>query len=731
VLNQLFGKRMMDINLKMEELLKKLLQEWRHGWEKNEKDYLEILVPRLIIDFDWVELLAKEAQILKQIKEELDLEGWQNLASIIREYRFNQTLKELRSSGKQQDIERFINQYKAVAAQKKKSDRDNLFRFQKEYTEEKNRIEKEKRQKELLLERERQKDKDRQEELRRQQEVQRATEERKEQERIKLEEELKKRKDKLYQRIEDMFKSDYLAADIKLKVDPDAKLIPSNEYHELKTRFIRDWAARELKQKTMQHIDSEQAFAVSACSGDIKVTARAGSGKTKTLVTRALFLQKHCKVSPREILLLAFNKKAAEEMNNRLIKEIGINLPHVMTFHALAYALVQPEEDFVFDDASADQLGLSREIQEVIDEYLISKKHEDSIRQIMLLHFRKDWERIVDGGFNLPQDELLNYRRALPRESLKGDYVKSFGEKLIANLLFEHGVEYKYERNFRWDGINYRPDFTIQGGKKKGIIIEYFGIEGDADYDEMTERKRAFWKTQKNWIFFEFSPKEISQKGTKNFTKDLLEKLEKAGIPCKRLSEDEIWNIVRNRAIDNFTEAMKSFVGRCRKRNLKPMELTKMVNKHNPYSEAEKLFLEIGILIYGTYLEKLQEKKREDFDGLMWRSVSLVRKGKTRFIRNKGVEQGDLKALKFIMIDEFQDFSEVFFELIQAIRSINKRVQFFCVGDDWQAINGFAGSELRFFTNFNQYFWNPSCYNICTNYRSTKSVVEIGNAIMN
>jgi len=82
------------------------------------------------------------------------------------------------------------------------------------------------------------------------------------------------------------------------------------------------------------------------------------------------------------------------------------------------------------------------------------------------------------------------------------------------------------------------------------------------------------------------------------------------------------------------------------------------------------------------------------------------------------------------MVDEFQDFSQMFFELVSAIRSANPGVQFFCVGDDWQAINGFAGSDLRFFGDFATYFRDTSQRHIRTNYRSPRSVVEVGNALM-
>jgi DNA helicase-4 len=530
----------------------------------------------------------------------------------------------------------------------------------------------------------------------------------------------------LVARLKALFGSDYLSADGVLTNDPDAELITGEEYSKLQREFVQDWTSRNLGQP----LDSEQASAVAASGGDILVVARAGSGKTRTLVTRAIFLQKHCRVSPRALLLLAFNKKAAEEMKGRLAQTLGENLPHVMTFHALAYALVPQEGTLMFDDPSTDQWGLSREVQEVIDEHMRSKEHANRIRTLMLAHFREDWERIADGRFQLTMDEFLAYRRALPRESLQGDYVKSFGEKIIANALFEHGVEYRYERNFRWDGVNYRPDFTIPLRRKGGVIIEYFGMKSDADYDEMSQKKREFWATRKEWTFLEFSPENLAKNGVDAFIDILLRKLEKAGVSCQRRSEEEIWELVRRRALDGFTAAMKAFVGRCRRRNLGPHDIEAMVAAHRACSTAEGLFLEIGVSIYTSYLQRLTTKNEEDFDGLMWRSASLIRQGQTQFARDKGKEQGDLAHLKFVMIDEFQDFSAMFFELVDAVRSVNPGVQFFCVGDDWQAINGFAGSELRFFTDFARYFRHTSQHCILRNYRSPKSVIAVGNALM-
>lgn len=188
---------------------------------------------------------------------------------------------------------------------------------------------------------------------------------------------------------------------------------------------------------------------------------------------------------------------------------------------------------------------------------------------------------------------------------------------------------------------------------------------------------------------------------------------------------------MKKRAIDGFTKAMRQFISRCRKLDLSSDKLKALVNAHTPCSTAESLFLDIGISVYEDYQNILTEKCKEDFDGIMWRAVTRVHNSETFFERDKGQERGDLKDLRFIMIDEFQDFSKMFFEMMKAIRLVNPNVQFFCVGDDWQAINAFAGSDLEYFENFDQYFNNCSQQNIRTNYRSPREMVSVGNALMN
>ncbi len=86
-------------------------------------------------------------------------------------------------------------------------------------------------------------------------------------------------------------------------------------------------------------LDPSQREAVATVSGPIRVLAPAGSGKTKTLVNRILHLLNQG-IAPERILALAFNKKARDEMQDRLERR-GVRGVEVRTFHSFGYEIVR------------------------------------------------------------------------------------------------------------------------------------------------------------------------------------------------------------------------------------------------------------------------------------------------------------------------------------------------------------------------------------------------------
>ena len=70
-------------------------------------------------------------------------------------------------------------------------------------------------------------------------------------------------------------------------------------------------------------------------------------------------------------------------------------------------------------------------------------------------------------------------------------------------------------------------------------------------------------------------------------------RLEAYAIPCRRLTEEEVWERIRERAITRFAKMARTFVGRCRKTAIRPDELTRLLATHKPLSVIESNFIRI------------------------------------------------------------------------------------------------------------------------------------------
>lgn len=516
---------------------------------------------------------------------------------------------------------------------------------------------------------------------------------------------------------------DYLAASCAY-AERYASLMSESEFLDMRKAFIGEW----LQTRGISPLpDDEQLAAIAIVEGNVRVVARAGSGKTTTLIRRFLFLLEHCRVQPHEMLLLAFNRKAAQNMRVQFEKLSSGRIPHIMTFHALAYALVHPEQAILMDGSEGQ--SKSRTLQTLIDGLIQLPAMLPRVRNVMLRFFRQDWEDIINAGFDKEPAALLEWRRSIPRLGLDSQDYKSRGEKRIADFLFEHDVLYEYERRFDWQGIPYKPDFTLlDGTTNRGLIIEYFGLLGDPDYDKEAERKRKFWAQRPDWNFMELTPADFSAKTRTECYQLLRERISEYGLRCQPLSQEQLWErIQQQQPLYRLTQVAVQFIQRCRQQAWSQADLYLRIAQH-PAGPAEREWLELTAEFYGTYLGWLEDSGEEDFDGLLLKAAQRISAGQTRFSRKDG--EGDLRQLRFIAVDEYQDFSELFHRLLAAIRQQAPQARAFCVGDDWQAINGFAGSDLRFFNDFADYFpTSMDCY-ITTNYRSNRSIVELANQLM-
>jgi len=103
-----------------------------------------------------------------------------------------------------------------------------------------------------------------------------------------------------------------------------------------------------------------------------------------------------------------------------------------------------------------------------------------------------------------------------------------------------------------------------------------------------------------------------------------------------------------------------------------------------------KAFLSIFEPVYAEYQRSLDG--RIDFEDMILRASEYVESGKY------------ISPFKHILVDEFQDISRSRARLVKALKAQHKDARVFAVGDDWQSIYRFAGSDINLMRNFGEEF---------------------------
>ncbi len=120
-------------------------------------------------------------------------------------------------------------------------------------------------------------------------------------------------------------------------------------------------------------LNEDQARVVASPETDLLVLAGAGSGKTRVLVQRIVWLVRQQGLSPHQILAVTFTNKAAREMRLRLENQLGVSLRTMWagTFHGLSHRLLRTHwreaglpEHFQVLDSDDQKALLKRQLKE-------------------------------------------------------------------------------------------------------------------------------------------------------------------------------------------------------------------------------------------------------------------------------------------------------------------------------------------------------------------------------
>ena len=527
----------------------------------------------------------------------------------------------------------------------------------------------------------------------------------------------------------------------EIKFDSGFKL----EITKIKREMVKEW----FSSVNLDIPSDEQADVIANLNNSLKVVARAGSGKTRTIAQKILFLIHYIGYSKDQVLALVFNNKAMQELKERVhrFEELS-NLPlkgsfKILTFDSLAFNLVKPKE------TPSEGNSQKRLIQDLIINALDNEENlRDQVEKILLNSFKGDIEKSLKLEKISTKSDLIRLRSFITEETIDMKSVKSKGEKRIADFFFEHDIPYLYEYPFTTDeGDIIRPDFYIP--KPHNIIIEYCGLKGDKDYERILNFKRDYWRIRNEkeheedkFIVLEINPEFIC-KTNSNFDdsreadyKNLIDILQKnintpeREIKFKKLTDDEIILKIRSKLEFRFTQLLLSAITRASQLNISNEDLIQRINEYDTEDENERTFLNLIPKFISMYKNRLKNDNLTDYDEIKKNAIIKIKNGKTIFDWDSGKNGIDLRKIKYIFVDEFQDFSQLFKGLLLAILKVAPNALVNAVGDDWQMINRFAGSNPELYDEFEVTYPKPKTLYLTTNYRSSAKIVEFCNEIM-
>lgn len=140
--------------------------------------------------------------------------------------------------------------------------------------------------------------------------------------------------------------------------------------------------------------------------------------------------------------------------------------------------------------------------------------------------------------------------------------------------------------------------------------------------------------------------------------------------------------------------------------------------KSRKFQQYANLFLELFRPLFFDYQHFLESSQLIDFTDMIVRSVDALKNNQVKL------------NYRYVIVDEFQDISFDRYLLLMALRCQQPALKFFCVGDDWQSIYRFAGSDNGLFTYFSDYFGKTAISRIETTYRFGPPLLNFSSAFI-
>ena len=483
-------------------------------------------------------------------------------------------------------------------------------------------------------------------------------------------------------------------------------------------------------------LDDQQRTALITDEYSNLIIAGAGSGKTLTILGKVKYLIEQKNIEPENILLLSFTKKTVEELNERL-KSIGLNT-RATTFHKLGYDTIKKHRENV------PALTNENTLKNIVKEYLEKEIFNDTNALEAFVVYVACYMNIPEGhesydslGEKLDTEKGIDFQTLKSKcepginkvskanlDTIQGEKVRSVEELTIANFLYLNGIEYEYEKPYPYGNIMYRPDFYLTD---YDIYLEHFGIDENngakwlTPFNEEEYVKEMKLKRETHTLYNTKLLETYSYYNKEHILLDKLrEMLEREKVIFKPRDTQKIYTkIADNDKVfgKEIIDLVVTFINLSKSRQLDFNSIISLFSdrikaSNNFILERQNLFLKFVLPILELYDNALKRRGEIDFNDMINKATDLIRINKTHY------------SYRHIIIDEYQDISYSRFNLIKQIRELSG-AKLICVGDDWQSIYRFAGSDISLFSNFGKYVGKYEQLFIEQTYRNSQALIDI------
>ena len=479
-------------------------------------------------------------------------------------------------------------------------------------------------------------------------------------------------------------------------------------------------------------LDKQQRRSIVSEEENCLVVSSAGSGKTSSIVGKVKYLTEIKKINPQNILLISYTNKAAAELTERM----GIAGLRGYTFHKLALDIIGQttgQKPSIYENTDALFVKIYHEL-------LNDKKFKKSVIEYFIDYQtpEKEWEkRKNERRQQLSEQKEVRLKATFSDMDGKTVYVRSEQEQKICFALSSLSVKFRYEEPYEHPLVDemhsqYKPDFSIyfeQGGETKRIYLEHFGVDEHGlvpiwfakdrgiTYEEANQKYND-GITWKKAAHEKFGTKLLTTSSADFHYSDIREKLktllEKADVSIQEKTDAELYDMVlppNSKHEKAFIRLVVTFVTLI-KSSCKSVDEVLRQTKNAGDERSTFIIKNIFQPVYKRYIEELANINQIDFTDAILQATDICRSSHP-------------VKYDYIIVDEFQDISVDRYNFLKVLREGNPPARLYCVGDDWQSIYRFSGSDMALFNQFSDYFGQTEINKIETTYRFGEPLVSL------